>query len=134
MNNPGSSETVTQGIRVKVEPEYVPEQSTPEQEKYLFAYKVTITNEGKRWAKLLSRHWEIINADGDEEIVDGPGVVGYTPDLDPGESFEYTSFCTLDTCWGTMQGYYRMSRDNDEEIFLVNIARFYLFNPVPVNA
>jgi ApaG protein len=132
MNYIGSSETVTRGIRIKVEPEYVPEQSSPEQGKYLFAYKVTITNESDSWAKLLTRHWIIINADGDEEIVDGPGVVGYTPDLDPGESFEYTSFCTLDTYWGTMEGYYRMTRD-DDQIFIVEISRFYLFNPEPVS-
>lgn len=132
MNYNGSSETITRGIRIKVEPEYVPEQSSPEQGKYLFAYKVTITNESDSWAKLLTRHWVIINADGEEEIVDGPGVVGYTPDLDPGESFEYTSFCTLDTDWGTMEGYYRMIKD-DEQIFLVEISRFYLFNPEPVS-
>ena len=76
MNYNGSSETVSRGIRIKVEPEYVPEQSSPDQSKFLFAYKVTITNESNSWAKLLTRHWVIINADGDEEVVDGPGVVG----------------------------------------------------------
>jgi ApaG protein len=131
MNNTGSSETVTQGIRILVEPEYVPEQSTPEADKYLFAYKVTITNEGDQWAKLLTRHWVIINADGDDEIVEGPGVVGYTPDLAPGESFEYTSFCTLDTKWGTMEGYYNFIRE-DGSSFEAGISRFYLYDPALV--
>jgi ApaG protein len=133
MNNSPNSEATTQGIKIQVEPEYVPEQSSPELGKFLFAYRVTITNEGEKWAKLISRHWIIINADGDREDVEGPGVVGYTPELSPGESFEYTSFCTLNTNWGTMEGSYQMIRENGET-FDVDIARFYLYDPAMVSS
>ncbi len=133
MNNNPNSEAITQGIKIQVEPEYVPEQSSPELGKYLFAYRVTLTNEGDKWAKLISRHWIIINADGDREDVDGPGVVGYTPELSPGESFEYTSFCTLNTNWGTMEGSYQMIRENGD-MFNADIARFYLYDPAMVSS
>jgi ApaG protein len=133
MNNNPNSEAITQGIKIQVEPEYVPEQSSPELGKYLFAYRVTLTNEGDKWAKLISRHWIIINADGDREDVDGPGVVGYTPELSPGESFEYTSFCTLNTNWGTMEGSYQMIRENGD-LFDADIARFYLYDPAMVSS
>ena len=133
MSNQGNSETTTEGIRVEVYPEFIPEQSIPSESKYVFAYKVVITNEGDTRAKLLSRRWIIINADGDREDVDGPGVVGYTPELEPGESFEYTSFCPLNTNWGTMEGSFRMVRDSGEQ-FDAAIARFYLFDPALVQS
>ena len=133
MTQPGNSEAVTEGIRVEVYPEFIPEQSSPEEGKYVFAYRVVITNESDKWAKLLSRHWIIINADGDREDVDGPGVVGYTPELEPGESFEYTSFCPLNTNWGTMEGSFKMILKNGET-FDALIARFYLFDPALVQS
>jgi ApaG protein len=133
MTQTGSSEAVTEGIRVEVYPEFIPEQSIPTEKKYVFAYRVTITNESKRRTKLVSRHWVIINADGDREDVEGPGVVGYTPELEPGESFEYTSFCPLNTNWGTMEGSFSMINDNGEP-FDVQIARFYLFDPALVQS
>jgi ApaG protein len=133
MTQSGSSEAVTEGIRVEVYPEFIPEQSFPTENKYVFAYKVVITNERKRKAKLVSRHWVIINADGDREDVDGSGVVGYTPELEPGESFEYTSFCPLNTNWGTMEGSFSMMDDSGEP-FDVQIARFYLFDPALVQS
>ena len=133
MSNQGNSETTTEGIRVEVYPEFIPEQSIPSESKYVFAYKVVITNEGDTRAKLLSRRWIIINSDGDREDVEGPGVVGYTPELEPGESFEYTSFCPLNTNWGTMEGAFRMVRDSGEQ-FDAAIARFYLFDPALVQS
>jgi ApaG protein len=120
-----SSDTTTDGIRIQVFPDYLPDQSAPDQKQFFFSYRVLITNEGERWAKLLSRHWTIINADGDRQEVEGPGVVGHVPELNPGESFEYTSSCPLDTNWGTMEGYYVFMRD-DAAKFKVNIGRFYL--------
>jgi len=133
MTQPGNSEAVTEGIRVEVYPEFIPEQSSPEESKYVFAYRIVITNESDKWAKLLSRHWIIINADGDREDVEGPGVVGYTPELEPGESFEYTSFCPLNTNWGTMEGSFKMILKNGET-FDALIARFYLFDPALVQS
>ena len=133
MAQSGSSEAVTEGIRVEVIPEFIPEQSIQSENKFVFAYKVVITNESSRRVKLVSRRWVIINADGDREDVEGPGVVGYTPELEPGESFEYTSFCPLNTGWGTMEGSYSMVAENGEE-FNVDVARFYLFDPALVQS
>jgi ApaG protein len=125
MQNNTGSDSVTEGIRVQVLPEYIPEQSNPELNRFVFSYRVVITNEGDRWAKLLSRHWIIINEEGDREEVEGPGVVGYTPELYPGESFEYSSSTPLDTKWGTMEGFYKMMREDGEK-FDAKIERFYL--------
>lgn len=133
MSQSGNSEAITEGIRVEVLPEFISEQSIPAENKFVFAYKVTITNESSGRVKLLSRHWVIINADGDREDVEGPGVVGYTPELEPGESFEYTSFCPLNTSWGTMEGTYQMVKENGEP-FDADIARFYLFDPALVQS
>lgn len=120
-----NSDTVTQGIRIRVFPEYMPQHSSPEDHRYFYAYRAIISNEGSSRARLLSRHWLIINANGHREDVRGPGVIGATPDLAPGESFEYTSFCPLDTDWGTMEGTYQMQRENGERFDAV-IGRFYL--------
>ena len=124
------SDTVTEGIRVRAIATYVPEQSNPGEGRYFFGYRITISNEGAHRAKLLARHWIISNADGHSEQVRGPGVVGKYPDLAPGESFEYTSFCPLDTEWGTMEGKYQMQRE-DGEFFDVAIGRFFLTNTMP---
>lgn len=118
------SDTTTEMVRVQVFPEYIPEQSSPEVNRFSFTYRVIITNIGTQKVKLLSRHWLIINADGDQERVDGPGVVGYTPELEPGESFEYSSHCPINTNWGTMEGSYTMLRDGEK--FEALIERFYL--------
>ena len=125
MENNTGSDTVTEGIRVQVFPEYVSEQSNPELNRFVYSYRIVITNEGDRWAKLLARHWIIINADGDREDVEGPGVVGFTPELYPGESFEYSSSCPLDTNWGTMEGSFKMMREEGEK-FDAKVSRFYL--------
>lgn len=120
-----SSNTITDGIRIQVFPDYIPEQSNPELNRFTFSYKVIISNEGTVKAKLLSRHWIIINAEGDLDKTEGPGVVGYTPEIDSGESFEYSSFCPLNTGWGTMEGSYTMMRPDGEK-FEAKIGRFYL--------
>ena len=84
-----SSDAITEGIRVRAVARYEPEQSSPETGQYLFTYRIVIMNEGATSAKLVSRHWIIINGDGERQDVKGPGVVGETPLLAPGESFEY---------------------------------------------
>ncbi|MBD3166303.1 Co2+/Mg2+ efflux protein ApaG [bacterium] len=120
-----SSDTMTRGIRVTVHPEYMPEHSSAMQKRFIFSYHIEIVNEGEETVQLLRRHWIIINSDGDREDVHGPGVVGYQPVLGPGQSFEYTSYCPLDTDFGTMEGTYTMIDDQGEE-FDVEIGRFYL--------
>jgi ApaG protein len=126
------SDATTDGIHIHVESVYVEERSNPRDNYYFFAYHVTISNVGERPAQLVSRVWVITDADGDEERVEGPGVVGETPLLAPGESFEYTSFCPLRTSFGTMHGTYRMVRP-DGTAFDAAIAPFSLAMPNAVN-
>ena len=124
------SDTVTEGIRVHAIARFLRDQSDPSDSKYVFAYRITISNEGTKRARLLSRHWVIINGNGDREEVRGPGVVGKTPNLTPGDDFEYTSFCPLDTEWGTMEGTFRMQRE-DGTTFDAVVGRFFLAMNAP---
>ena len=125
MPTPTASDTVTRDIRVRVTPQYEPDHSEPGENRYIFSYSVVITNEGSDIITLRTRHWLIINGEGDREEVNGPGVVGFTPTLGPGETFRYSSYCPLDTDFGTMEGYYHMVNNFQEE-FDVFIGRFYL--------
>ena len=126
------SDTTTNGIRVQVEARYLPEQSSPRDNQYLFAYRIRISNEGGETAQLISRHWIITDADGHVEEVQGPGVVGEQPVLGPGASFEYTSFCPLRTSMGSMHGNYTMRLVGGES-FQARIAPFTLAVPGVVN-
>ncbi len=92
---------------VSVRPRFLPEQSDPARDRYLFAYTVTVRNTGEIAAQLISRHWIITDGDGNVQEVRGLGVVGEQPTLAPGEVFEYTSGCPLDTPVGTMRGSYQ---------------------------
>jgi ApaG protein len=112
-------------LRVDVQPQYLPEQSAPEQGLYGFAYTITIVNTGDVPAQLISRHWVITNELGETEEVKGLGVIGQQPLLKPGESFEYTSGCRLRTPSGTMQGSYFCVAE-DGERFEVEIPLFVL--------
>ena len=108
MSETPMSETMTQGIKIQVVPKFLAEKSNPQANKFIFSYTVTITNTSKIAAQLVSRKWIIKDADGDIDTVEGPGVVGEKPVLQPGQSFEYTSFCPLETPFGTMEGHYNM--------------------------
>ena len=124
------SDTTTRGIRIEIESEYLADRS--DRDTYYFAYHVRITNSGEETAQLVSREWIITDEDGNVERVQGPGVVGETPILDPGDAFEYTSFCPLPTSMGTMQGNYIM-RTRSGESFRAAIAPFTLAVPGVVN-
>jgi Uncharacterized protein affecting Mg2+/Co2+ transport len=126
------SDTTTNGIRVQVEARYLAEQSSPRDNQFLFAYRIRIVNEGAETAQLVSRRWVITDADGHVEHVEGPGVVGEQPVLEPGSSFEYTSFCPLRTSVGTMQGTYQMVRSNGDGFDAV-IGPFTLATPNALN-
>jgi ApaG protein len=102
------SDTTTRGIRIIVQPRFLPEQSDPSEGRYLFAYHITIRNQGAVEVQLLSRHWVITDGEGKVEEVSGPGVVGYQPRLAPGQEFQYTSGCPLHTPVGTMHGSFEM--------------------------
>jgi len=127
---PGLSTAVTEGIRVIVRSEFRPERS--EAGRFLFTYTVRVTNEGGSPAQLLTRHWVIVDASGDRHDVVGDGVVGKQPLLEPGESFEYTSFCVLHTPHGSMHGTYGMRRQ-DGTAFKARIAPFPLVVPGNLN-
>ncbi len=115
-------------IEVEVESDYIPEQSLPEERRYVFAYTITIRNQGTHAAQLISRRWLITDGDGRHQEVHGPGVVGEQPHLAPGESYRYTSGTVLDTPVGTMQGSYQMLADDGRE-FDAEIPVFTLAQP-----
>ncbi|MFZ4573217.1 MAG: Co2+/Mg2+ efflux protein ApaG [Phycisphaerales bacterium] len=127
-----SSETVTSGVRVRALPMYLPAESDPDARRFVFGYRIRITNESEQQVKLLSRYWLIVDANGAEATVRGEGVVGQQPELGPGESFEYSSYCPLTTPWGTMEGKYTMvhlfdgPKESRGPVFEIDIARFYL--------
>ena len=126
------SDTTTRGIRIEVESSYLPERSSPAESLYFFAYTVRISNKGSETAQLISREWIITDLEGRVERVQGPGVVGEQPVLNPGESFQYTSFCPLKTSFGSMEGSYQMVTSKGEE-FDACIAPFTLVQPQAVN-
>ncbi|MCS3904307.1 ApaG protein [Methylohalomonas lacus] len=115
-------------IEIQVETTYVEEQSRPEQDRYVFAYTITIINQGSLAAKLLSRHWVITDANSKVQEVRGEGVVGEQPHLQPGESYTYTSAAMLETPVGCMQGSYQMVAD-DGTHFDAPIPVFNLSTP-----
>jgi ApaG protein len=115
----------TGGITVEVLPTFLREHSDPEQGIYVFSYQVTITNEGRVPAKLLSRHWIIRDGEGGEREVQGPGVVGEQPLLEPGATYTYSSYCPLPTPTGSMRGSFQMVRDDGSPID-VKIPLFFL--------
>lgn len=123
----GSSCT-THGFTVHVEPRYLPQNSDPARGSYVFAYHISITNGSIRSATLRRRRWLIIDADGERSAVEGDGVVGQQPLLEPGEIYQYTSFCPLETRWGTMEGAYELESD-DGSRFEIAVGRFFLVGP-----
>lgn len=115
-------------IDVSVTPQFLPEQSQPEQNRYAFAYRVTIENTGELTAQLLSRHWIITDGDGQVQEVRGAGVIGQQPVIAPGESHVYTSGTLMTSRVGTMQGSYQMLAE-DGHTFDAIIAPFRLAVP-----
>jgi ApaG protein len=119
---------ITRGIAVSVEPTYLEANSSPGSSQYVWAYRVTIENQGRETVQLLSRHWMITNARGELNEVKGPGVVGEQPVLKPGESYTYASGAHLNTPSGMMGGSYQMETDNGER-FDIEIPTFSLDSP-----
>jgi len=115
-------------IKVTVETNYIPEQSLPEQNRYVFAYTITIANTGSAAARLLRRHWTITDANNKIQEVHGDGVVGQQPHLLPGEVYQYTSGAVLETPIGCMQGNYDMLADDGVE-FAAVVPLFSLTMP-----
>ncbi len=123
-----SYQATTRGIRVTVLPQYLVEQSDPDENRYCWAYTITIENAGLQTVRLRSRVWTITDETGRVEEVRGPGVVGETPILKPGEEFQYTSGCPLQTPSGIMVGSFQMTNE-DGELFDVAVPAFSLDSP-----
>ena len=118
----------TNGVKVTVKPYFLDDQSSPQESHYVWAYQVNIFNNSDITIKLDHRNWIIIDANGKIVNVQGEGVVGEFPTLEPGESFEYTSGTPLKTNNGMMQGFYLMSRENGEQL-KIDIPAFSLDSP-----
>ena len=119
-------------IDITVKSHYIPERSDPVRSYFFFAYHITIKNIGSDTIQLLSRYWHITDGQGDTDDIHGPGVIGKTPKLAPGESFQYTSFCPLPTPMGFMEGSFRMVDEQGIE-FDAEIKQFRLVAPQVLN-
>ena len=119
-------------IDVQVETAYVSEHSEPDEDRFVFAYTITLVNRGSVTAQLISRHWFITDADNRTEEVEGEGVVGEQPVLKPGEGFRYTSGAVIETPVGTMHGTYQMVAE-DGRAFDATIPRFILSAPATLH-
>lgn len=124
---------VTQGIAISVKTEYQPLHSSPSQEYFLFSYNVRIENHSPYTVQLKRRKWYITDSNGEHRTVDGDGVVGSHPVLEPGEFFEYESCCNFKTEIGKMHGYYVMERVVDQQEIIVGIPEFRLTVPYLLN-
>lgn len=127
------SSKITEGIRVSVRSAYIPEESSPRHSHYVFAYQVHIENESPYTVQLLSRKWIITNGTGQKQIVEGDGVIGKQPTLNPGEIHEYVSGCNFTTPIGKMEGHYLMVRKADGSKFRVRIPAFTMAAPEVLN-
>ena len=122
----------TKKINITVKPYYLEDQSEPDDQHYVWAYKVIIDNQGNEKVQLVNRYWRIIDANGTMQEVRGKGVVGEQPVLNPGETFEYTSGTPLTTSSGFMEGTYEMKSSTGDK-FDVQIPKFSLDNPFDIN-
>jgi ApaG protein len=118
-------------VDISVETQYL-ENRIPDKDKYVFAYKISIQNNGQQSVQLISRYWLITDGNGEKTEVQGDGVIGEQPHIQIGDTFQYTSGAVLDTPVGTMQGYYEMQRE-DGERFQAAINVFSLAVPNAVN-
>ncbi|MBB3408307.1 ApaG protein [Rhizobium sp. BK316] len=119
---------LTRDIEVVVEPFYLEEQSDPDDDRYVWGYRVVIANNSDIAVRLINRYWNITDQNGQIDEVSGPGVVGEQPRLQPGDTYEYSSGCPLDTPSGLMFGHYQMATD-EGELFDVDIPAFSLDSP-----
>jgi len=124
---------ITQGVKVTVETEYQPSYSSPSQYHYVFTYRITIENQSDFTVQLMRRHWHIHDAAFVEREVEGDGVVGQQPVLEPGQTHQYVSGCNLKSGIGKMVGIYQMERVVDGARFEVKIPEFCMIAPIRLN-
>lgn len=124
---------ITEGVKVSVRTKYMQDYSSPEQLHFVFGYKVKIINNSSETIQLLKRKWEIFDSIGLNRNVDGEGVIGQRPILEPGQSHEYTSGCNFKSSMGKMLGSYEFIRLSDKKIFDVYIPEFHMIAPFKLN-
>lgn len=124
---------ITQGVKVSVETEYQPSYSSPSQYHYVFTYRITIENQSDFTIQLMRRHWHIYDAGFSQREVEGDGVVGQQPVLEPGQVHQYVSGCNLKSGIGKMVGTYQMERIVDGSKFEVKIPSFIMVAPIRLN-
>ena len=124
---------ITEGVKVSVETIYQPEYSNPANEHFMFAYKVNIENLTEYSLQLLNRHWQIFDSSGAHRKVDGEGVVGQQPVLEPGQLHQYVSGCNLKSGIGKMMGTYQIERVMDGSTLQINIPEFTMIAPIRLN-
>jgi len=124
---------VTQGIQITVRSNYQESYSRPEENHFLFTYRITIENKSEHTVQLIRRHWHIYDSSSEHREVEGEGVVGQQPILMPGDVYEYESACNLTTDMGKMHGTYLMERQIDKLRFFVNIPEFEMVIPARLN-
>ncbi len=124
---------ISEGITVSVETFYQPEYSNPAANEFMFAYRITIQNSNAYAVKLLRRHWYIYDATGSLREVEGEGVVGVQPQINPGDEYKYVSGCNMRTEMGKMYGTYLMENINNSKQFNVTIPSFEMTVPFKMN-
>ncbi len=123
----------TLGIKISVESFYLPKKSTPVEQRYVHAYKITVENKSDQTVQLLRRHWFILESNGILREVEGEGVVGLQPVLEPGQTHQYTSWCPMMTDMGKMYGSFQMKNLGTEALFDVTVPEFKLVPPFKMN-
>lgn len=124
---------ISDGVEISVETYYQPDYSNPVSGEYMFAYRITIENHNKFPVKLLRRHWYIVDSNGSTREVEGEGVVGVQPSIEPAERYQYVSGCNLRTEIGKMYGTYTMENLHNKDQFEVNIPLFEMIVPFKLN-
>lgn len=124
---------VSNGIRISVRVSFKDEYSEPENNYYVFFYRITIENHNNFEVQLVRRHWDIFDSNGIKTIVEGEGVVGEKPFLAPGELYSYESACNLESGMGRMGGYYQFMRTENGVLFQAEIPEFVMEVPYLLN-
>jgi ApaG protein len=133
MKFPAMNSTTTQGVEVSVETYYQPDYSNPLSGEFMFAYRITIDNHNHFPVKLHRRHWHIFDSNGEFREVEGEGVVGVQPVLQPSERYQYVSGCNLRSEMGRMSGTYKMENVDTKKFFDVDIPAFEMIVPFKYN-
>lgn len=124
---------ITEGVKVSIETVFQPEYSSPLNDHFMYAYRVEISNLTDNAVQLLRRHWEIFDSNSTKRAVDGEGVVGIQPVINPGQTHVYVSGCNLKTDFGSMKGNFTVKRLADDALLVVDIPEFFLVAPYKFN-